>query len=150
MPLVKITLSGPAKVGGEWRKFGETLTVDADLAGQLENAGALAAPPVIPQQGAADLARAVEAEAQRDVALARILELQDKLVDLSDACGAARDRAAEAEAEVRSLQARNHELEAELAEVKAARTPDEIEQQDTPPEQAAKTARKKGAAADMG
>lgn len=152
MNMVQVHLSGRAKVGGVWRRPGETLTVDAEIAGQLEDAGVLSAPPV-PAVGDADalLARAVEAEAQRDMLSARVLDLQAEVEALAVDRDAARARANEAEAEVRSLTARNHELEAEVADLRAtsASVPD-TGQQDNPPEQAAKTVRKKGAVADMG
>ena len=135
MDRAKITLSGRAKVGGAWRRPGETLTVDTEIAGQLEDAGVLSAPPV-PAVGGADalLARAVEAEAQRDMLEQRVLVLQAEVEVLAEDRDASRARATEAEAEMGSLTARNHELEAEIADLKAASAsvPD-TGQQDTPP-----------------
>lgn len=77
-------------------------------------------------------AAAVEAGLQRDQLQARVLELQGQVEGLSGDRNAARLRADEAEAEVRSLQARNHELEAQIAETSEAGASAEEPAEDTP------------------
>lgn len=71
-------------------------------------------------------AAAAEANAQRDQLQERVLDLQQQTETLKADLDAARALATNADSEVRSLQARNHELEAELAEVAASGATAEI------------------------
>lgn len=160
---VLVTLSGRAKIGGKWRQPGETLTVDHITAGQLEDAGALSQPPRLDTEAVTGLPGFDEAvaAAARDIANAEVeAAVVAAMAEFDAEKAALRARAEEAETEMRSLQARNHELEAEIAELKdrdaqgvaqgdRADT-DGAAQTDTPREPAAKTTRKKGAAATNG
>lgn len=149
-PDITLRLAGPAKLDGKWRKPGDTVTVPADMLDQLPVDEVLDGDP---QEVQSALARAVEAEAQRDLLQTRVLELQGQVTDLTASRDAARARSSEADAEVRSLQARNFELEKDLADLQGAAAPavDEAaaskDEDIPPPSSAAKAPAKKGAGA---
>lgn len=147
----EVSLISPAKVGGERRRAGATVLVDAATLAQLIAAGAVradadhdhdATPSVLTEaqvlaftqaevveaEKAALLARAIEAEAQRDMLQDRVLELQGQL----SAATAAAGQAVAADG--------RHPASSGAAALDQPDTPE-------PSETAAKTAPKKGAAA---
>lgn len=157
---VKVRLASPAKVGTRWLAAGEEAEVTADERQALLDAGLIATPrdaaepAALPEPGwtAAQFDEAVKAEALKmagqafDGELGRIeAELKQIVAEagsLEAEAKAQKDRADAATAEADALRARVQDLEAQLAAAAALTNPT-----DTPPEPAAKTTRKKGAAA---
>lgn len=155
---VQIHLSRRAKIDGVWRQPGDQLQVDAVIAAQLEDAGALSQPPRLDTDSVTGLPGFDEAvaAAARDIANTEVeAAVVSAMGEFNAEKAALRARIQEAEAEMRSLQARNHELEAEIAELKnpditGDPAADDAPKTDNPPATAAKTTRKKGAAATNG
>lgn len=97
MEKTEVRLTGPAKVGGVWKKPGDPVLADETTLAQLRQEGLLAEPVVfigdpvelalrdvedmssVEAERDAALARAIEAEAQRDLLQDRVSELQDQL-----------------------------------------------------------------------
>lgn len=141
---IAIRLVAPAKVDGRWRGVGETIPVSYDVALQLEAAGAIEAlgtsmGELVPGAPGFDQEVAAVAKMLADAAVKAAVEAATAEV-IADR-DATRDRLHEIESEARSLQARNFELEAELADLKASAV-----HQDRP----ATEAPQKGAAAKKG
>lgn len=122
---VMVRLSGPAKIGSKWRKAGDEIPVDPETAKQLRKSGLLdlEAPDLSDlATGMPGFDEAVGAAA-RDIARETVAAAVEKaMAEHRSDLAAARARAEEAEAEVRSLQARNNELELHVAELTAAAT----------------------------
>lgn len=172
-----VTLAGPAKIGGKWHRVGDTVEVGDDAAAGLDDLGLIArhvtdlkaAPGVdlrqvdlaaLPADG--KLITVSEEQFERAVA-ARAKVLAEAVTDatIEAACAeiiAERDKAVEG---LSNLNRRVEELTADLDAERAAHdetrerlaattnagATDAPAQTDTPPEQAAETAPKKGAAA---
>lgn len=142
---IEVKIAEPVKLDGRWHRAGDTPEVDPATARLLDRGGFLSETPRdlagfaggLPEfepgvavvgasvsdaeaRHADELslarAQAAEASAQRDLLGERVLTLQAQVEVLHEDRAAARARADEADAEVRSLQARNHELEAQLSD----------------------------------
>ena len=143
---ISVRLVSRAKVDGRWCEPGHEVHVDLATAAQLEAASAIQ-----PVDGAiAELVSGAPTFDQEVAAMAKMLAdaavkaaVETATEELLADRDAARARLHEVEAENRSLQARNFELEAEIAELKTAAA---AAPQDPP----AADAPQKGAAAKKG
>lgn len=124
--LISVRLTGPAKIGGKWRKPGEDVSVTPDLARELAAAGAIADSDA---QALADLAPGMPDYDHAVQAMAKVLAeaavqaaVEATTAELIADRDAARARADEAETEVSRQLARIMRLEAEIADLSADRT----------------------------
>lgn len=118
-----VCLTGRAKIGGRWREVGEHVEVDQIVLADLAAAGvidpaAMAPADLAPGMPGFDEAVAAMSKVLADAAVAAAVEAATS--ELTEERDFYRTGAENAQAELRSLQATNHELEAEIADLKEA------------------------------
>ncbi|MFN3313278.1 MAG: hypothetical protein ACK46Q_07410 [Hyphomonas sp.] len=120
-PMELVCLTGPAKIDGRWRGAGETVEVDHDILHDLTAAGAIdpkvtGVMELVPGGTGFDEAVNAMAKALADAAVAAAVEVATaKLTEERDFY---RTSLENVEAQLRSAQASNNELEAEIADLK--------------------------------
>lgn len=115
-----VCLTGRAKIGGRWREVGEHVEVDQIVLADLTAAGVIEPGPVVmelvPGGTGFDEAVAAMSKVLADAAVAAAVEAATS--ELAEERDFYRTGAENTQAELRSLQATNHELEAEIADLK--------------------------------
>lgn len=151
--LVSVTLSGPAKIAGRYRKVGDVVEVSSGVLDDLRAAGALSADDVVvaelvaemvPGAPGFDAAVAAQAEliAKSVVDAAVSAALTEIIADRDNAAA----RASNAEVTITRQDTRIYELEAQVADLEERLAQNTPPDDGKPVEQAAKPAVKSGAA----